>query len=405
MSPGSAMRLRLVADDLTGALDTAARFAAADPVPVYWGAADAAVSARAVAIDSGTRDMPRAVARARVAAIVAALPKSPDALYYAKLDSLLRGHAAAEIAAWIEVLRPDACLIAPAFPYQGRITRDSRQWARDGRDWKPVETDLVADLHGEGLEVRRCRPGEVAPQGVSLWDAETDADLAAVAAAGRALSGPVLWCGSGGLAAVLAGPAAGEAKKGLAANLPRPLLGLFGTDHPVTQAQLAACGAPLLVPSVGDVAAHLLAGGIAMVRPKLPGGLSRAEAAESIALAFADLVGRLPPPATLLVSGGETLRALCGALAAERLDLFGQILPGVPRAAMRGGSWAGVEVISKSGLSVLRACCTTCFFPLPNGRSHADDTATGDHHGRSGGDRAGDHRQGLRPPGRSPGIG
>lgn len=344
MISGSAMRLRLVADDLTGALDTAARFVVDAAVPVRWTMADKGDEGP-VAIDSGTREMPRAEARARVAAIVSSLPRGSDALYYAKIDSLLRGHAAAEIAAWIEVLRPDACLIAPAFPYQGRITRDARQWVRDGESWTSVATDLSADLVAEGLAVRRCRPGEAAPFGVSLWDAESDADLAAVAAAGRALSGPVLWCGSGGLAAVLAGPAAAD----LAANPRRPLLGMFGTDHPVTQAQLAACGVPLLPPVVGDVAAHLLSEGIAMVRPELPDGLSRAEAAGRIAEDFADLVERLPPPVTLLVSGGETLRALCGALAAERLDLFGQILPGVPRAVMRGGPWDGVEVISKSG--------------------------------------------------------
>lgn len=361
MTSASGMRLRLVADDLTGALDTAARFAAHGPVPVYWeppGAADGSV-----AIDSGTREMPRDAARARVSAIAAALPKQPGDLFYAKLDSLLRGHAAAEIAAWLGALRPTACLIAPAFPYQGRITRGSRQMMRDGGDWKPVATDLAADLADEGLIVQRRRAGDSAPTGISLWDAETDSDLAAIAAAGRALPGPVLWCGSGGLAAALAGP--GPADEGLPAGLPRPLLGLFGTDHPVTTAQLAACGAPILPAVAGDVAARLIAEGLAMVRPELPAGLSREDAAQRIAAAFADLTGRLPPPATLLVSGGETLHALCRALKAQRLDLTGQILPGIPRAVLRGGPWDGVGVVSKSGAFGAPDLLRDLLFPSP----------------------------------------
>ncbi|MGE4529050.1 MAG: four-carbon acid sugar kinase family protein [Rhodospirillaceae bacterium] len=361
MTPASAMRLRLVADDLTGALDTAARFAADAPVPVYWEPPRAV--AGAVAIDSGTREMPREAARARVAAIAAALPKDPDALFYAKLDSLLRGHAAAEIAAWIGALRPAACLIAPAFPYQGRITRDARQIARDGDAWAPVPADLAADLADEGLIVQRRRAGETAPTGISLWDAETDADLAAIAAAGRALPGPVLWCGSGGLAAALAGSA--PADGGLPAALPRPLLGLFGTDHPATAAQLAACGAPVIPPSAGDVAARLFSEGLALVRSSLPAGLSRETAARRIAAAFADLANHLPPPATLLVSGGETLRALCGALAARRLDLTGQILPGIPRAVLRGGRWDGVGVVSKSGAFGAPELLRDLLFPTP----------------------------------------
>jgi len=354
------MRLRLVADDLTGALDTAARFAASGAVPVLW-TPPTLPAAGPLAVDSGTREMSRAEASARVAAIVAALPQAPDALYYAKLDSLLRGHAAAEIAAWLSVLRPAACLIAPAFPYQGRITRGGRQMVRDGADWKPTDTDLADDLANEGLIVQRRRPGDAAPTGLSLWDAESDADLAAIAAAGRTLTGPVLWCGSGGLASALAGPVA---VPDLPAALPRPLLGLFGTDHPVTAAQLAACGVPLLS-AAGDVAVRLLSEGLALVRPDLPEGLSRDAAARRIATAFATLTERLPPPATLVVSGGETLRALCAALAAERLDLTGEILPGVPRAVLRGGRWDGVGVVSKSGAFGPPGLLRDLLFPPP----------------------------------------
>ncbi len=153
---------------------------------------------------------------------------------------------------------------------------------------------------------------------------------------------------------------AGESAPSFAATplpqpLPRPLLGLFGTDHPVTMAQLAACGDDVLVlPDGGTASAARAAGrlaerGVALVRLGLPDGLARDAAAERIGRELGALARRLVPPSTLLVSGGETLRALCQALGAGRLDINGTLLPGVPGSTLCGGAWNGVRVVSKSG--------------------------------------------------------
>ncbi|UKJ76624.1 four-carbon acid sugar kinase family protein [Azospirillum brasilense] len=131
-----------------------------------------------VALDTGTRDIGDAAAtRRRVTALATRLPGG-EALRFAKLDSLLRGHGAAEVAAWMAVDCPDHCIVAPAFPFQGRVTRDGRQHARSMDGWTAVASDLAAALEAEGERVRLCRPGDPVPPGVSLWDAETDADLA-----------------------------------------------------------------------------------------------------------------------------------------------------------------------------------------------------------------------------------
>ena len=50
-----------------------------------------------------------------------------------------------------------------------------------------------------------------------------------------------------------------------------------------------------------------------------------------------------------MVAGGETLRGLCDALGATRLDVTGDVLSGIPRSVMRGGRWDGTIVVSKSG--------------------------------------------------------
>ncbi|MGK9230208.1 hypothetical protein KXS07_00835 [Inquilinus limosus] len=349
-------RLQLIADDLTGALDTAAPFAGATgPIPVYWTEAPQSLPATGIALDSGTREAGRDQARATLARLVAGLPRASDALPYAKLDSLLRGHAGAEIAAWLQVLAPAHCIIAPAFPAQGRVTRDSVQLARTADGWRPVGADLHADLRREGLAVQHRRPGDPVPPGISLWDAETDADLAAIAAAGRALEAPVLWCGSGGLAGALAGTSRPSARHPAVPAAPRPVLGLFGTDHPATAEQLAACR-PLVTAlrpgedgSAARVAGRMNEQGIALATVSLPDRLTRSEAARRIGDELGALARRIDPPGTLLVAGGETLRALCTALEAERLDLDGHLLPGVPRSTLRGGRFDGVRVISKSG--------------------------------------------------------
>lgn len=352
----------LIADDLTGALDTAAQFAAVTgPIPVYWQSLPYPTLPNELAFDSGTREATRDEARRRVAAIAAGLPRSPGSLHYAKLDSLLRGHAGAEIAAWIAATAPDHVIVAPAFPYQGRITRGGMQLARgaDAHSWTATASDLRADLEREGFPVQLCCPVTAVPAGVSLWDAETDADLDAIAAAGLALNGPllngrVLWCGSSGLAGALARQM-GTACDPVAMRLPRPILGLFGTNHPAMTAQIDACAEHVLALSDGGstsatvLAQRLDRDGIALATLALPDGLARSDAAQRIEREFAQLVRRLDPPGTLLVAGGETLRGLCLALDADRLDLDGQVWPGVPCSILRGGRFDGVRVISKSG--------------------------------------------------------
>lgn len=346
--------VHLIADDLTGALDAAIAFLRpGDPLPVYWDGVPPALPSGSLAVDSGTRGAGDGVARRTVAGLVSALPPAPTALLYAKLDSLLRGHAAAEIAGWIDALAPDRCLIAPAFPHHGRITRGGIQYLRGPDTDVPVGTALAADLRQLGFEPQLCRPGDAIPGGISLWDADSDADLAMLVAAARGIEGRTLWCGSGGLALALADHTPPAPVR--AADLPRPILGLFGTDHPVTRAQIAACGtAAVAVPdgsaaSARRLAIPLAAHGAVLAGLDLPDGMPRAAAAARIAHELARLVGHMETPGTLVVSGGETLRGLCAALAVEHLDLYGQIETGVPCSVLRGGRFDRVHVVSKSG--------------------------------------------------------
>ncbi|MHC2280804.1 uncharacterized protein YgbK (DUF1537 family) [Bradyrhizobium diazoefficiens] len=132
-----------------------------------------------------------------------------------------------------------------------------------------------------------------------------------------------------------------------------PVLGLFGSDHAATASQLAACGEATIALAEGEGAMRVqrkLAGdGIALVKFSLAEGLTRAEAARRIAREMTALIAALDRPGTLIVAGGETLKAACIALGAHALQVTGRIVPGLPRSVLQGGRWAGVDVVSKSG--------------------------------------------------------
>jgi uncharacterized protein YgbK (DUF1537 family) len=325
-------------------LDSAAGFVpAAGPIAAFW-KPSLALPATA-AIDMGTRELSEPDARATTERLACLMDTAEVA--FKKLDSQLRGHTAIEILACLASFHH--CVIAPAFPFHGRVTRHGRQLVREGRDWRALPPDLPGDLHRLRIPVSLCQPGNPAPPGVSLWDAETDADLAAIVAAALDLPGRVLWCGSGGLAGALAAHAPVPAPE-----LPMPVLALIGSDHPVSVAQLSAAWKQVQRIARGsgdeaDLVARRLARANTAVAVVLPPGTDRTAAARHIETCFAGLLSTLGRPGTLLVSGGETLRTVCDTLGAESLEVDGELMPGVPASVMCGGRWDGLRVLSKSG--------------------------------------------------------
>ncbi|MBR0713813.1 four-carbon acid sugar kinase family protein [Bradyrhizobium liaoningense] len=360
--------LRLLADDLTGALDTAAEFVGVcGAIGVTWAEALPSRRPACLAVDTGTRERDKADSVAiveRLAPLLAdgAIADNGDAaIAYKKVDSLLRGAWAAELGACLRTGPWTSCIVAPAFAYQGRRTIGSQQYARaqDG-SWSRVGDNLLAQLAAEGLDARPGRFDTDLPAGISVFDAESEDDLDRIVAIGRSTRQPVLWCGSGGLAGALARGSDASASS----VLRKPVLGLFGSDQSATAAQLAACADAVIAltetgqDNSGDhnaglvrrkLGAELGADGVALVKFDLATGLSRGEAARRIARGLTSLTAALGPPGTLIVAGGETLRAVCTALGARALEVTGRIMPGLPCSIIRGGRWDGVAVISKSG--------------------------------------------------------
>ena len=336
--------LRLIADDLTGALDTAAQFTGRiGPLPVLLDRSTAAPET-SYALNLSCRDGDRNTAVASTRDSLRCY--SGADLAFKKIDSLLRGHWAAELAEIVKSGMFRRIALAPAVPAHGRLTRDGLQMLAEPSGDRLLIKDVAAELKRHGVSSRG------ADGGVLLLDAESDAGLDAIVER-YANESATLWCGAAGLARALA-----QESPRAARPLHQPHLVIVGSRHPVTLRQVEVFraahpdwSAPMgAEPSfIGRVLTTLEAVGCCVVLPDLPPGLTEMEAAEPIARGLELLSGRLPRLGGLTVVGGETFAALCRVLKATRLSVDGEFLHGVPASRMESGIWSGTFCASKSG--------------------------------------------------------
>ncbi len=327
--------VRMIADDLTGALDSAAPFASPErPMRLLVPGAPApdAASLAGVTTSSESRDLDESLAREavgeaakRIAGI--APPRERPPLDFGKLDSVLRGHPIVETLAKMAAWASSACLFAPAFPEMGRRTVGGRQeQLRDGA-WHPCAThDIVAAFADRGTVAPVCAPGErISETSMVIGDADAPGDLERHVATFRDRP-DILWAGSRGLAQALAGRPR---------TLPVPAITtvVVGTTHEATRAQVARLRAAGL--------------GVGLIDPA-PDSETPATTRDRVARAVADL--RPDEEAGLLVVGGDTLSETLAALGEGcALDCIGEVAPGVPLSRVVGGRFAGLPLVTKSG--------------------------------------------------------
>ncbi|HYZ21685.1 MAG TPA: four-carbon acid sugar kinase family protein, partial [Rhodopila sp.] len=224
---------RLLADDLTGALDTTAELVPlAGAVPVFWPRVMPAAPKGSAAFDSATRECAPEEAAVETARSCRHLQGA--ALAFKKIDSLIRGATLHEIAACMRTGAWPCAILAPAFPFQRRITRGGQQLVQINGTWTLTGPHLVSALATLGVRAHLAHDDLI--PGVNVFDADSDDALRTIAALGRRHPGAVLWIGTGGLAQALAADYPPPVPA-----LPQPVLGLFGSDQPATLDQLAAC--------------------------------------------------------------------------------------------------------------------------------------------------------------------
>lgn len=290
-----------------------------------------------IVVDLDTRHGPASAAAAETTRAIAALGASRQV--FVKVDSLLRGHVASTVRS-----AGGFAVVCPALPRLGRVVRsgvvhldgvplhETDAWRvestpppRSVADLlapQRVETVGLADVRGPGL-VARLRAIRTTGA-VAVCDAEDDADLHAVAAAGTTV-GAVL-VGSAGLAAALGR----ENGSPWPARTPGSgVLVVVGSAAASAQVEhLRASGAHVvpLSPSllerpevaVGDAVVVLAVDPAAGVEPG---------AARALVAALADVAADAVRPTTadLVLTGGETARAVLDRLGVTRLTVHGPL--------------------------------------------------------------------------------
>jgi uncharacterized protein YgbK (DUF1537 family) len=343
---------RILADDLTGALDSAAAFSGPGAVPVFLTTPESHYC-HAAAIATATRDLSPA---ALPSALAPLLPWFTGAgMAFKKIDSLVRGNTFAEISWLVRTGRFERVVFAPAFPAQRRYTRHGRHWVGATRsDPDADSTNQVSLLDGFAREGINARTGTTLAQcagaDVMIPDIGSDDDLAALASVSAEVqSRRWLWCGSAGLAWAIARH--WRLSPTVAAELePKaPVIVATASRHPVLRAQLAHLAAAGIPPAHATSQHRSAGSNLTLLDLADPAPLSQSPAKESLARNAARVVDAQPKPGTLVVIGGDTLLALCKAAGAHALAARAMARSGWGRARLLGGRWDGVQCLSRSG--------------------------------------------------------
>jgi uncharacterized protein YgbK (DUF1537 family) len=277
----------IIADDLTGACDAAAPFAArgAEGTVSLWSRPLACSEICSISTES--RDVEEAEIRRRMQCVAGARRQE---IVFKKIDSTLRGHVRAEIEVAMEAFGLDSAVVTPAFPDMGRIVRDG-----------------CLHVHGKPY----------VHSGPNLLDAVCNQDLDDIVAAN--LDKRVLWAGSGGLAWALARKLYGEPRVLEPPRVEAPLVFCIGSDHPATVEQVRALRTQRVFPIVR-------------------GQTSTDEIQRTVRGAGA-----------LFITGGDTASLVLAAIGAQGIAVRHEVLTGVPWGVLVGGELDGLPVVTKSG--------------------------------------------------------
>ncbi|HYA43912.1 MAG TPA: four-carbon acid sugar kinase family protein, partial [Syntrophobacteraceae bacterium] len=251
----------ILADDLTGALDTGVQFrekgfATFVPLKFSYPFPDAP----ALVFNSESRHLGGEMAYEMVRRIC---KKLNGRVLYKKIDSTLRGNVGWEIEAMLDELGYKKAILAPSYPAQGRTVEDGilkvngiplhrTSFGKEFKDPlrsssipKQLEKEIGEDIsHIGGKELSQV-PGSLASrilraeERIVLIDAKTSNDLRCIARAWILVKDEVLACGSAGLAKEIPVRSSPFTKKSVNfENVREPFLIVSGSRNQKTLDQL-----------------------------------------------------------------------------------------------------------------------------------------------------------------------
>lgn len=310
----------IIADDLTGALDTSTPFVEAGLTVAVAIEPEAlaqalAMSTDILAINTASRALSSSEAADRVRQTVAALGSACPDIIFKKIDSRLKGNVTAESEALARASGRSRIVVAPAIPDQARFTING---AVTGRG---VETPLpIRPLLGE-IQLA-----------VDIVDASNDADLDQLVSELEWANTVVI--GARGLGSAFARRLAKASPNKVSFKPTDATLFAFGSRDPITAAQIERLDNAGCLNAVIDAPGGSIPETAA---PRLPAVLrctgDLSDNPDSVATRFADATARIvrkTNPDMLMMGGGDTALAILRALGATVLMPIGEIEAGVP---------------------------------------------------------------------------
>lgn len=355
-------RVLVVADDLSGAGDSGVPFALREMRTLL--ALDDTGDAEVFVADTDSRHVEPVQAAERVAAALRG--HAAGRVVFKKIDSTLRGNLAAEIGAIVEHVAGAGVLLCPASPATGRTVlggvvhiggiplHHTDSWAAELGDppvdiasaLKPLAVRHVAlaSIRGNPAALRAKLAELLAEADVVICDAVADSDLRAVVAAGMGGGRQPCWVGSAGLADAVAE----QLRPGGEVEPPPPVdgraLAVVGSANGVSREQAEflserfAHTRRLAVRNLLDANAAALARMSEQLRDALAtgdvvvtlDGPVEVTSARRLNAALAEVCAPATKHADLLVlTGGETARAVLSRRGVTGLRLLNELEPGV----------------------------------------------------------------------------
>lgn len=364
-------RVAIIADDLTGALDAAAPFAARGATTrvvialehlasclAAWREAPPAV----VAVNTESRHLSPTAAAERVEQAARQLALLAPTVWFKKVDSTLRGAVVAECLA-LRRLVEQPLLLAPAVPSQNRVVRNAQVWVdgaplaasaygQDARSAPPLgPLDRLFAEQGVSLACHRPHSGQALPPGDGVADAASEAELAQLYDSVLAGGKQRLLAGAAGLANAVAQRLFGRLRGllPLLEGVDWHLLAV-GSRSPRAREQVARLQGAAADLRVAEVLASQRSGPAELV---LPGGEGKGQhdpdrVAAAMAQRVADEVaGRASGTGLLFLSGGDIAMAVLRALDVSSIAVQGEWAPGVAVGWLDGDSRR--RVMTKAG--------------------------------------------------------
>lgn len=142
------IKLVIIADDLTGALDTGVQFSKKNMSTIVttdlnFNFEDICKEADVVVVDTESRHIPAAEAKERIKSVLSKFNKKEIRFFYKKTDSTLRGNLGSEVEGFMEGLNINEVSFIPAFPSGKRTVKDGVLYVNNV---KLAETQFAMDI-------------------------------------------------------------------------------------------------------------------------------------------------------------------------------------------------------------------------------------------------------------------